>query len=148
MNDNYTHRKIRFFSHWFVHSKNQETRSGFHVFANETSGSNVNRSVLMTSLFSSVFELKLCGIFSWFLYGRVVSNLCQNFPFKDSRNCVAHDENCIASNAILVLQEMRQLVTVTITPVSNVREAAEISLFSAPNGLNKLQEMHFKFPST
>ena len=28
--------------------------------------------------------------------------------FKDSRNyCLVHDENCIAGNAILVLQEMR-----------------------------------------
>ena len=43
VNDNYSHQKIRFFSCWFVHSKNQETRSGFHVFVNETSGSNINR---------------------------------------------------------------------------------------------------------
>ena len=33
-----------------------------------------------------------------------------------------------------------------LTPVSNVYKAVAISLFSALNGLNKLLEMHFKFP--
>ena len=33
-----------------------------------------------------------------------------------------------------------------LTPVSNVCEAAPISLFSAPNGLNNLPEMRFRFP--
>ena len=33
-----------------------------------------------------------------------------------------------------------------LTPVSNVCKAVAISLFSALNGLNKLLEMHFKFP--
>ena len=33
-----------------------------------------------------------------------------------------------------------------LTPFSNVCEAAPISLFWAPNGLNELLEMRFKFP--
>ena len=33
-----------------------------------------------------------------------------------------------------------------LTPVSNVCEAAPISLFWAPNGLNELPEVHFQFP--
>ena len=33
-----------------------------------------------------------------------------------------------------------------LTLVSNACNAAPISLFRAPNGLNKLLEMHFKFP--
>ena len=32
-----------------------------------------------------------------------------------------------------------------LTPVSNVCEAALISLFSPPNGPNELSEMRFKF---
>lgn len=33
-----------------------------------------------------------------------------------------------------------------LTPVSHVCEAAQISLFRAPKGLNKLLERHFEFP--
>ena len=51
----------------------------------------------------------LSKIFSWFLSGRVISNLCQKLPLQCLTGyaiLIAHAKNHVASNTILIAQEM------------------------------------------
>ena len=71
---------------------------------------------------------------------------CHDISWKPARrrNCWTTKFHCIfiVSNNWASLHSSRNLTT-----VSNICEAVLISLFWAPNGLNKLSQICFKFPS-
>ena len=74
----------------------------------KASGKNLTQN--LTPVFLSPW-VTLREIFGWFLAGCVVNNLCQKLPlqrFSRYAILIAHDENRVVRDAILVAQETRR----------------------------------------